>query len=242
MAKKMVLVSAEMLERLQQPQNTMPLTNPLKEQIVEKMSEIRNVANNPGSDESKAHRYSELYSSYTPLANKFLESRMRGQVVGKPVAAPVIAPVVDVVTSLAMLPKTLRESGEHLLNELKRHPNRVQWDSSNTVSIDGEVLRGSNIIDLIGNVLRTRKTKSPAHADAFLRLLADINAPDEMVRNEAESQRFRALKSGSRQSADSSSGSGNERSPSPNDSSRPPVKRKRVAIKDRDPVWMSYKS
>ena len=202
MAKKMVLVPVEMLKRLQQSRDTTPLTDPLKEGVVRKMGEIRNIANDSStSDETKAHRYRELYSSYTPLANKFLESRVR--TVEKPTMGEKTKVGEEIQkdggdntdAALNMLPKTLRETGQHLLNELRRHPGRISWDDSNTVSIDGKVLQGSNISDLLGYVLRTIKSvKSPAHTSAFLHLLASINTPDELVRNDAERERFRTLK------------------------------------------------
>ena len=245
MAKKMVLVPVEMLKRLQQSRDTTPLTDPLKEGVVRKMGEIRNIANDSStSDETKAHRYRELYSSYTPLANKFLESRVR--TVEKPMMEEKTKVGEEIQKdggdnigeALNMLPKTLREAGRHLLNELRRHPGRISWDDSSTVSIDGKVLRGSNISDLLGYVLRTRKSvKSPAHTSAFLHLLASINTPDEFVRNDAERERFRTLKT--RGERDYSSDSLGERAASSSLGLPPPIKRKRVKRKS---PWLPYKS
>ena len=85
------------------------------------------------------------------------------------------------------LPKTFQNSAKHLVKELERYPQNISWNADNKeVIIDGKTLPGSNIVDLIGDVLRNRKTvPSPLHADTFLKLLANLNIPDELVRNKS---------------------------------------------------------
>ncbi len=53
-------------------------------------------------------------------------------------------------------------------------------------------LRGSNIVDLVGDVLRNRKTaKTPTHSEEFIKLLANLNVPEEFVKNRNRISSFR---------------------------------------------------
>ena len=54
---------------------------------------------------------------------------------------------------------------------------------------------GSNLVDLVGDVLRNRKTVyPPMYSDAFLQLLADINVPEEFIWNKSRLPEFRLRK------------------------------------------------
>ena len=53
-------------------------------------------------------------------------------------------------------------------------PNWINSDKNNEVTINGEHLPVSNIVDLIGDVLRSRKTTlPPPHSSTFLEMLAN---------------------------------------------------------------------
>ena len=94
------------------------------------------------------------------------------------------------------LPKTFQQPASILLSELEKFPQRVQWDdTTNELIINGKRMVGSNLVDLVGDVLRNRKTVSPPmHSDAFLQLLADVNVPEEFIRNKSRLAQFRSLK------------------------------------------------
>ena len=53
----------------------------------------------------------------------------------------------------------------------------------------------SNLIDLVGDVLRNRKSvSSPMYSDALLQLLVDLNVPEDFIRNKNRLAQFRSLK------------------------------------------------
>ena len=83
-----------------------------------------------------------------------------------------------------------------MLTELEKYQQRVQWDdNTNELTIDGKRMVGSNLVDLVGDILRNRKTVSPPmYSDAFLQLLADVNVPEEFIRNKSRLAQFRSLK------------------------------------------------
>ena len=59
-------------------------------------------------------------------------------------------------------------------------------------------MRGTNIVDLVGDVLRSPrslKNVAPQH-NQFLAALADANIPETVIKNNAALKRYRAIKSG----------------------------------------------
>lgn len=59
--------------------------------------------------------------------------------------------------SLEAIPKTFRGRAEALLEAWRRDP-AISWDDQNRVSVGGETIQGSNVVDLLGDAVRARKT------------------------------------------------------------------------------------
>ena len=63
------------------------------------------------------------------------------------------------------------------------------------MSIHGQRLRGTNIVDLIGDVVRSSPSKFIApQREQFLNALADANVPETLVKNKTALERYRAIK------------------------------------------------
>ena len=58
---------------------------------------------------------------------------------------------------------------KHLLR--KAVPDKLSWDEYGIVTIDGNVVKDSNIADLINEAIRKRKTVKAAGRNQFARLL-----------------------------------------------------------------------
>lgn len=86
---------------------------------------------------------------------------------------------------LETVPKTYRAHARLLLRHLrdKAIPARISWDDRGTVTIDGNVVKDSNIADLINDATRERKTAKAAGRVQFARLLRALNTPTVLVRN-----------------------------------------------------------
>lgn len=86
---------------------------------------------------------------------------------------------------LETVPKTYRAHARLLLRHLrdKAIPARISWDDRGTVTIDGNVVKDSNIADLINDATRERKTAKAAGRVQFARLLRALNTPTALVRN-----------------------------------------------------------
>ena len=57
------------------------------------------------------------------------------------------------------------------------------WDQSGRLVIDGAPVDNTNVLDLVHSVTRPRKVAAPAGAGIFLKTLAEINTPTELVPN-----------------------------------------------------------
>ena len=79
------------------------------------------------------------------------------------------------------VPKSLKTKTQVLLN-LMQASNRISWDQTGAVSIDNKVVPGSNIIDLVNDVVRRRTTlRIPIGITEFKQMLQAINIPLELV-------------------------------------------------------------
>ena len=98
-----------------------------------------------------------------------------------------------------VLPVNQRANAKRLMRLLRAHGDDVvSWTPNGEVSIRGQRLRGTNIVDLVGDVLRSPrslKNVTPQH-NQFLAALADANIPETVIKNNAALKRYRAIKSG----------------------------------------------
>jgi hypothetical protein len=188
--KKMALVPLDMLQQWKNHPTLTALKNPNQNQLLKTMNQMETILNDNSLPENiKSNRVSETLKDYSVYADKIMPHRVENP------------PVADVLKQnnndfFDSLPKTFQNSAKNLMNELKKHPETISWNpQNNEVSINGKMLAGSNIVDLIGDVLRNRKTvPSPLHSDIFLKLLANLNVPEELVKNRLKINKLRTYK------------------------------------------------
>jgi len=91
---------------------------------------------------------------------------------------------------LKSVPKSYRKHAHLLIKHLLRKahvcfsvPDRLGWDEHGIVTIDGNVVKDSNITDLIIDAMRERKTVKAVRRNQFARLLRVLNIPSALVRN-----------------------------------------------------------
>lgn len=67
---------------------------------------------------------------------------------------------------------------------MKNSNGKIGWNKNGELTTSGVTLPGTNIVDLIGDVMRARKTvAAPPGIDQFARGLSEINVPREVVGN-----------------------------------------------------------
>ena len=69
------------------------------------------------------------------------------------------------VDILASIPKTYVKKASLLLANLLSHSSVIYWDNAGVVTIRGNVIPGSNIIDLVGDLVRPLKRSNPVGWD-----------------------------------------------------------------------------
>ena len=84
----------------------------------------------------------------------------------------------EVVTTL---PKALQENGRLLVSRLKT----TQWNDRGELLHEGVVVPGSNVVDLVHDLLHKRKTCDPIGWQQFGSQMRAANIPMELVGNVA---------------------------------------------------------
>ena len=91
---------------------------------------------------------------------------------------------------LTTLPKALQEKGRQLVSRLKT----TQWSDKGELLHDGTVVPGSNVIDLVLDLLRKRKTSDPIGWQQFASQMHAANIPMERVGNVARRRHIQKRK------------------------------------------------
>ena len=94
---------------------------------------------------------------------------------GAPTTSGIEADIVDTV------PKTMQVKVRRLMEDLKRN---ISWTARGELIHEGVPVAGSNVVDLVNDLLRKRKT-DPTGWQPFKRQLRAMNLPMELVGNVA---------------------------------------------------------
>ena len=106
---------------------------------------------------------------------------------------------VDDVVDL--MPDSLKSNARNLMKRIQNNTdeNLISWSSNGEVSIRGRRLEGSNIADLVGDVMRSSSSKSSSKREnpnrvAFIDALVEMNAPETLIKNRNALKQFRQMK------------------------------------------------
>ena len=78
----------------------------------------------------------------------------------------------------------MRQRATALLSRLKTKPDVITWDKTGQVEIEGKIIPGSNISDLVSDAMRYRRNFNPTGSKEFFEALNKLNVPKDLVRNE----------------------------------------------------------
>ena len=81
------------------------------------------------------------------------------------------------------VPRHLKGKVNGLLQFLESLPN-ISWDNGGQVTLDGRLLSGSNLLDLILDVACSQYKLAPRYSNEFVQFLSDSNAPKHLIANE----------------------------------------------------------
>ena len=94
------------------------------------------------------------------------------------------------------IPKQSRAEAKLLFEHLQNHPEIITWNKRGEIKFKGDELNGSNLIDLIANVMTNRKTTSGSllHDTIFLKALSETNVPERWIKNKSSRKLLQSYK------------------------------------------------
>ena len=208
-AKKMALVDPRILESV--PSQTLS-TNPIGNIMRRLDEEMRSILDRGDlSDREKVVLYNQVLMRYNLLSNQSSQQPVRVTIDKAPVkedeevketrAEPGVEnEIIDSV------PKSLKPKASRLLDKIK---GTVSWNDRGEMVYRNVPVPGSNIVDLVNDALRKRKSFQPVGWKTFARDLKDVNAHMDLVGNP---ERWSYIQSTTSSVADRAS---NETTPTP---------------------------
>ena len=149
---------------------------------------ISNILNsNTGVDEyTKAQQYSQALQRYLNLSDTYRD-RPLGKITMKDDTSVNESEIDDNIEVKALLrqtlPTTLRGKGDALLDHLKSLPG-IKWDRKQQLIVDGKTILDSNIVDLVSDLVRDRKTiQGPKGWTELSEVLVRNNIPRALIPN-----------------------------------------------------------
>ena len=96
-----------------------------------------------------------------------------------------------------LLPSSQKENAFKMLRLLRAHgADVVSWTRTGDVSIHGERVHGTNLVDLVNDVLQSSRSsiKSMPQRENFLTALADASVPETLIKNKKALELYREIK------------------------------------------------
>lgn len=128
----------------------------------------------------------KLYNQVLQRYLHFVDNAQNGKRSDNSVkAADAFSDITDSVIS-DTVPAKYKRKAVNLLIHLRplRTSNHLTWDNKGVVTLDGETVKESNIIDLINEAMRERKAFNPKGKAQFAAFLRRHNIPREFIGNE----------------------------------------------------------
>ena len=181
--RKMALVDPRLLETLRTP-----IQPPTDTNLLDLDSDMTSILDKSGIDVSEKVRLcNQALIRYNDMAN-MSATKPTPVVEVKEKETPMTTDIMgEVVTTL---PKVLQEKGRQLVSRLKT----TQWSDKGELLHDGTVVPGSNVIDLVHDLLRKRKTSDPIGWQQFASQMRAANIPMELVGNVARRRHIQKRK------------------------------------------------
>ena len=181
MAKIMQLVDPRMLERMTAPSNRVHRSINTLDQDMQNILQRTDL-----SDQEKV-------TQYNSVLQKYLDYHDRLHIPTKNATAQAVDEHRDDIHQdiLETVPKMMKHKAQSILDRITRQPN-MSWNDRGEFVFNREVIRGSNIVDLVNDLLRHRKSFQPHGWQKFAQALLVGNPQrwDWMHRESATSDAF----------------------------------------------------
>ena len=191
--KKMILVEPRVLESLHSREP--PVIDATSQNLRELDQSMRQILDGNEDEKSKADMYQQALWRYLNRFDQY-SSRPMGKVQltsNEKNERDETEPQTDESNTftanyierdvIESVPKSMKNKAERLLQRLKAHPE-IKWNSRGELEYQGQLIRNSNITDLVNDVLRKRKSaRDPLGWQTFAEALQNINVPQDLIGN-----------------------------------------------------------
>lgn len=260
--RRMALVPEALLTTIQQyqKQQVTPQTKGLV-RLDNQMDTILNDSSLP--EDQKAQLYSQTLQRYLTMYNKNLPTPMQTSTISTESVNPSTSntpsqpsnnPPSNIEKEIMnSVPKTFKSQAQGVINKLKANSQQISWNDKGELISNGAVVPGTNVVDLVTDVVRPRKNFEPRGYEAFAQQLAKINMPEDLMRNDARRRLVLQYRNNPTKSAtpspqmtrrDNETPAARSFFPSPPSSRAPPVKRRILPRKEpkitQQGQWIDY--
>ena len=193
-ARKMALVDPRMLDMLRSPP---PPTDTLGKKVQALDDEMMTILDRKDFDDrTKVTLYNQVLQRYNVLSDKHVKEPVRVVTVNESgteaeagagvaegaVGAPATSATNEIEADVVeTVPKTMLAKARRLMEPMKRN---ISWAARGELIHEGVPVAGSNVVDLVNDLLRKRNT-DPTGWQPFARQLRAMNLPMELVGNVA---------------------------------------------------------
>ena len=199
-AKKMILIEPRVLESMQQQQQeTRQDYDTTSRDLKETDQSMQAILESDGHVQDKANAYQQALWGFLNRFDQYKDRPLgrvqltrdsiperitttgeEAEVESAKSSSPLSWIEQDVVESV---PKSFKTKAERLLQRIKLDPE-VKWNNLGELEYRGQLIKNSNLTDLVNDVLRKRKNSSdPLGWETFADVLHRLNVPQELIGN-----------------------------------------------------------
>ena len=153
------------------------IASPLQRQLSQLDEEMNSILQRKDLSEFETARlYSEVLDRYLNVKRKLQQ----------PTPIPIVeqqdtSGSNEQSVDSALFPKRYREKANNLLNQLNR--TDLRWSDRGEILENGSSIKGSNIVDLVNDIIQPLRSNPPIGSQYFLQKLAEFNVPKSLIGN-----------------------------------------------------------
>ena len=197
MSKKLALIDPDLLTKIltQVSPSTQPPANPTVKEMGRLDDNMDRILESESDDaRAKLGRYNNALQSYMVHSDKYKSTPTLPPIaINTPDPTQVESPPKEdtwTAEILSTIPKIYRTKANLLLHHIKHNQSKIGWDSTGQITIHGSALPGTNIVDLVHDLVRPRKVEPASGIYPVIAALKESNLPREAVGNKNRTHLF----------------------------------------------------
>lgn len=154
------------------------------------------------SPEDKLRHFQLAKKEFQLLYDKYIKKNFPKEIESSHISTPAAPPTVPIdehssiedpvhidANDIAnLIPERFRDRAKYILERMEAQPNIASYNSSNQLVVNGNIVPGTNIIDLLKDIFQFKKSFIPAGRSAFLISLKELNVPSSYISNRSLSK------------------------------------------------------